>query len=166
VFFDLSTWHLINWLYTPTAMRKAENLRVDYSDPRLHTRLMKVLDERLGHVLASEVEQAKIRTSVSDAPTTIDLSAIEAALSSPLDAAGTAHDLRALLDDVVACGHECVRRAGLKPAQLDGLYLTGGSSALRPFQQLLRQAFPDSEIIVGDLFGGVASGLAYAGSLR
>jgi hypothetical chaperone protein len=58
-----------------------------------------------------------------------------------------------------------VRRAGLGARQLDGLYLTGGSSALRPFQQLLQREFPQSEIIVGDLFGGVASGLAYAGSL-
>jgi hypothetical chaperone protein len=57
-------------------------------------------------------------------------------------------------------------RAGLRTTDLDGLYLTGGSSALRPFQALLRREFPQSEIIVGDLFGGVASGLAYAGSLN
>jgi hypothetical chaperone protein len=165
VFFDLSTWHLINWLYTPVAMRRAEDLRVDYGDVSLHDRLMKVLRGRLGHRIASEVEQAKIRTSVSDAPTAVDVSFIEKGLAPPLAAADTAHDLAALLQDVVACGHDCVRRAGLRAEQLDGLYLTGGSSALRPFQQLLRREFPQSEIIVGDLFGGVASGLAYAGSL-
>lgn len=165
VFFDLSTWHLINWLYTPVAMRRADDLRVDYGDVSLHDRLMKVLHGRLGHRIASEVEQAKIRTSVSDAPTAIDASFVEAGLAPALAAADTASDLAALLGDVVACAHECVRRAGLRADQLDGLYLTGGSSALRPFQQLLRREFPLSEIIVGDLFGGVASGLAYAGSL-
>jgi len=166
VFFGLSTWHLINWLYTPAAMRRAEDLRVDYADQRLHERLMKVLRLRLGHRIAAEVEQAKIRTSVSDAPTAIDLSFVEQGIAPPLAAGDTARDLASLLHDVVACGHECVRRAGLKPGGLDGLYLTGGSSALRPFQQLLRREFPRSELIVGDLFGGVASGLAYAGSLR
>jgi hypothetical chaperone protein len=166
VFFDLSTWHLINWLYTPAAMRRAEDLRGDYTDAALHQRLMKVLQERLGHRIASEVEQAKIRTSMSDAPTHIDATFIEPGLAPSLAAPDTARDLSALLDDVVACAHECVRRAGLKRHQLAGLYLTGGSSALRPFQQLLQREFPDSEIIVGDLFGGVASGLAYAGSLR
>lgn len=165
VFFDLSTWHLINWLYTPVAMRRAEDLRVDYRDASLHDRLIKVLHSRLGHRIASEVEQAKIRTSVSDAPTAIDASFVETGLAPPLAAADTASDLSALLGEVVACGHECVRLAGLRAEQLDGLYLTGGSSALRPFQQLLRREFPQSEIIVGDLFGGVASGLAYAGSL-
>lgn len=46
------------------------------------------------------------------------------------------------------------------------LDLAGGSLALRPFQQLLRSAFPKSGLVVGDLFGGVAAGLAYAGSVR
>jgi hypothetical chaperone protein len=165
VFFDLSTWHLINWLYTPVAMRRAEDLRVDYADASLHDRLMKVLRERLGHRIASEVEQAKIRTSISDAPTLVELGFIEPGMTQTVDASHTERDLAALLADVVACGHECVKRAGLRADELDGLYLTGGSSALRPFQQLLRREFPQSEIIVGDLFGGVASGLAYAGSL-
>ncbi|HUR87804.1 MAG TPA: Hsp70 family protein [Ramlibacter sp.] len=166
VFFDLSTWHLINWLYTPAALRRAEDLRVDYSDLALHARLMKVLLARLGHRIASEVEQAKIRTSMADESTVVELSFIEPGINRRLSAADTARDLSALLHEVVACGHQCVKRAGLKPDALDGLYLTGGSSALRPFQQLLRQEFPQSEVIVGDLFGGVASGLAYAGSLR
>jgi hypothetical chaperone protein len=124
-----------------------------------------VLRERLGHRIASEVEQAKIRTSMSDAPTAIELGFIAPGMAPALAAPDTERDLAALLADVVACGHECVARAGLRADQLDGLYLTGGSSALRPFQQLLRREFPRSEIIVGDLFGGVASGLAYAGSL-
>ncbi|MBG9387873.1 Hsp70 family protein [Caenimonas aquaedulcis] len=166
VFFDLSTWHLINWLYTPRVMRQVEDLRVDYRDKTLHDRLTRVLQDRLGHQLASEVEQAKIRTSMSDAPTAIDLSCIEPGLASPLAAAQTAHDLADLLKNVADCGHECLRRAGLQPSQLGGLYLTGGSSALRPFQDLLRREFPGAQLIVGDLFGGVASGLAYAGAIR
>src|SRR5256885_3302195 len=30
VFFDLSTWHLIQWLYSPKALAEARNLRTDY----------------------------------------------------------------------------------------------------------------------------------------
>src|SRR5690606_37574062 len=35
VFFDLSTWHLIQWLYTAKAMREAQALRSDYQDEHL-----------------------------------------------------------------------------------------------------------------------------------
>ena len=38
--------------------------------------------------------------------------------------------------------------------------LTGGSSALRPLRQALQAAFPDTPQVEGDLFGGVAAGLA------
>ena len=112
--------------------------------------------------LAGEVEQAKIRSG-ADGAANIDLSYVEPGLRAKLDAHAIARHLAGLLERVVLCAHECVRRAGLKAANLDALYLNGGSSALMPFQQALRRAFPETELIEGDLFGGVASGLAYAG---
>jgi hypothetical chaperone protein len=163
VFFDLSTWHLINWLYTPKAMQDARGLRTSYTDPHLHRRLLHVLAHHLGHRVASEVELAKICGSSRAEGTAIELSCIEDGLAAPLPAAGLAEDLDALLAQVVACARECVTAAGLAPGDLHSVYLTGGSSALPPFQQKLREAFPDAELVVGDLFGGVASGLAYAG---
>lgn len=162
VFFDLSTWHLIQWLYLPKAISQAQSLRVNYSDVRLHERLMRVLRERHGHHIAHEVEQAKIRCSTTEADTTVDLSIVEAALTAPLGTAALREHLGALLDRTVACAHECVQRAGLRDQPLDAVYLTGGSSALRPFQQTLRAAFPGVPLIEGDLFGGVASGLVYS----
>ncbi|MES2633429.1 MAG: Hsp70 family protein [Pseudomonadota bacterium] len=165
VFFDLSTWHLINWLYAPKSLRDMQELRTSYSDTRLHDRLMTVLNERLGHRIASEVEQAKIRSSQSEAGTAIDLSHIEAGLGAQLDAQGMGEDLRGLLEQVVACGQECAKAASAT-GSIDALYLTGGSSALKSFQQALAIGFPGVPIVEGDLFGGVASGLAYAGQRR
>jgi hypothetical chaperone protein len=132
----------------------------------LHDRLLTVLEQRLGHLLASEVEQAKIRSSVAGDSARIDLSAVEAGLQAAIGPEELARGLAPLLEQVVACAADCVARAGLGPDGLDAIYLTGGSSSLRPFQQLLRQRFPGTEIIEGDLFGGVASGLSYAGQRR
>jgi hypothetical chaperone protein len=161
VFFDLSTWHLINWLYTPKALRDAQDLRTNYTDTRLHDRLMTVLREKLGHQLASEVEQSKISASVSGGTSTIDLSAVERGLGAALGADDLSAHLQGLLEKVVECAGECVRLAGIRPADLDAIYLTGGSSALRPFQDALRKGFPTTPIVEGDFFGGVASGLGY-----
>lgn len=162
IFFDLATWHLINWLYTPRMRQQALALNTDYIDPRLHERLMTVLDHRLGHHLASDVELAKIRSSGSDEPTTIDLSYVEPELRTQLDAAAVERQLHDLLEQVMQSARECVDRAGLGAGRLDAIYLTGGSSALRPFQAALRRNFPGTPLVEGDLFGGVASGLAYA----
>jgi hypothetical chaperone protein len=164
-FFDLSSWHLINWLYAPKALRQVQELRINYLDTRLHDRLMTVLADRQGHRIASEVEEAKIGTSMTKNDVAIDLSFAEPKLSALLRAGDMERLLSALLDSVVACARDCVGRAGLRNDQLDAIYLTGGSSALRPFQSTLRQAFPGTEVIEGDLFGGVASGLAYAAAV-
>jgi hypothetical chaperone protein len=164
VFFDLSTWHLIQWLYLPRALAQTQALRVNYSDTRLHERLMCVLDQRDGHRLAHEVELAKIRCSETQATTVVDLHAVEAGLKAELSTADTQQYLDALLQRTVACALECVLRASLRSeGALDAIYLTGGSSALKPFQQALQAAFPGVPLVQGDLFGGVASGLAYSG---
>lgn len=162
IFFDLSTWHLIHWLYQPRAISQAQTLRSNYADKHLHQRLMHVLTQRLGHHIAHEVEQAKIRCSQQDADTTLDLSFVETNLAAPMTAAGMQEHLHSLLARIVACARECVQKAGLTQSALDAIYLTGGSSALRPFQRALQAEFAGVPLVEGDLFGGVASGLAYS----
>lgn len=163
VFFDLATWHLIQWQYQPRALSQAQALRVNYADERLHARLMAVLQQRHGHHIAHEVEQAKIRCSEQDLGTGIDLSIVEARLQAALEPADLQAHLAALLARTVACARACVALAGLRDGELDAIYLTGGSSALRPFQRALQAEFAGVPMMEGDLFGGVASGLAYSG---
>jgi hypothetical chaperone protein len=161
VFFDLSTWHLINWQYQPKAMAQAKALQTNYTNVRLHDRLMRVLTERYGHHMAHDVEQAKIRCSQTDADTLIDLSYVEADLAASLNATDLHTHLAQLLANTVACAHDCVQRAGLTHGKPDAIYLTGGSSALRTFQEALQTEFAGVPLVEGDLFGGVASGLVY-----
>lgn len=162
VFYDLSTWHLIQWLYTAKSMREAETLRTDYSDRKLHDRLMRVLNDQAGHRLADAVEQGKISASRTAADALLDLGWIELGLNAQITPQGLAQHLQLLLADVVKCAQECVSKAGLRKEQITAVYLTGGSSALQTLRDALQVAFPATPQVVGDLFGGVASGLAYA----
>lgn len=166
VFFDLSTWHLINWQYQPKAMAHAKALQVNYTDVHLHKRLMRVLNERLGHHIAHDVEQAKILCSQTDGDTHLDLSYLEPHLVTAVGSADLHAHLAALLARTVACARECVQRAGLPHHKPDAIYLTGGSSALRSFQAALHTEFAGVPLVEGDLFGGVASGLVYSGQSR
>ena len=159
-YFDLATWHLIQWLYQPRSLAQAQALRTNFSDPALFRRLMRVLTEQLGHHMAHAVEQAKIQCSSDGLDTAIDLSVLEPGLVAPLPAAAMAHQLGPLLEQVVACARSCVGAAGVRDDALGAVYLTGGSSAMRPFQDAMRQAFPGVRLVTGDLLGSVASGLA------
>ncbi len=163
IFFDLASWHLIHWLYQPRALAQAQALWTNYTDITLHRRLMRVLTQRHGHRIAHAVEQAKIRCSQTDGDTRLDLGFVEAGLSAPMTAAAMQEHLHDLLARTVACARECVQAAGVRDAALGAIYLTGGSSALRPFQRALQAEFAGVPLVEGDLFGGVASGLAYGG---
>lgn len=162
LFLDLATWHLINFQYAPRVVSRAQALRVDYADTQLHDRLMTVLRERHGHRLASDAEQAKIACSISGEAVRIVLDEVERGLEASLTPAQMHEELDGQLDQVVACAQECVRRAGAKARQVDAIYLTGGSSALKTLQDSLAAQMPGVPLVQGDLFGGVAAGLAYA----
>jgi hypothetical chaperone protein len=161
-FLDLASWHLIHRMYAPRVLREVRALRGDYDAPRLHDRLMAVLEQRLGHLVASRVEEAKIHASMQAETAHIPLPEIEPGLLAALSPQDMQHDLAALLQQVVDCAEACVRQAGVAGDRLQAIYLTGGSSALRPFQDLLRARFAATPVVEGDLFGGVASGLGYA----
>ncbi len=123
---------------------------------------MKVLNHRQGHQIAHELEQAKIRCSDLNDSTTVDLSFVETGFTVQMAPNDMREHLAMLLRRVVSCARECVQRAGLTDSELDVIYLTGGSSALRPFQSALQGEFAGVCLVEGDLFGGVAAGLAYS----
>ena len=162
VFFDLSTWHLIHQAYTRKAMHFAKELWTDFTDQALHKRLMAALEGQYGHRMLAEVETAKIKCSISGEDAAVHLEFLAAALTPSVTAAGMEQALQDSIAQVVRCAQDCVQRSGL--AQVDVVYLTGGSSALQPLVAALQSAMPQATLVSGNLFGGVAAGLAYAGS--
>ncbi len=163
VFFDLSTWHLIHQSYTRKAMHFAKELWTDYTDQTLHARLMHALEEQHGHRMLSQVEAAKIACSISGETAAVDLAFLDPDLAPTIDAIGMEQALHQSLAQVVECAQDCVAAAGL--TAVDVVYLTGGSSALRPLIETLRQAMPQATLVEGNRFGGVAAGLAVAGGV-
>ena len=79
VYFDLATWHLINTVYGPKRVNELQLMRHLYSDSKHHDRLMRVVERRLGHALASHAETAKIEVAAGG-ETTIGIEEVEEAL--------------------------------------------------------------------------------------
>jgi hypothetical chaperone protein len=163
VFFDLSTWHLIHQAYTRKAMHFAKELWTDFTDQALHQRLMAALEGQYGHRMLAEVETAKIQCSTSGDATAVHLEFLAAELAPLVTAAGMQHSLQDAITQVVRCAQDCVQRADRQA--VDVVYLTGGSSALQPLVTALQAAMPQATLVSGNRFGGVAAGLAYAGSV-
>lgn len=158
VYFDLTTWHLINTVYQPQRMAELQGMQDFYSNPAHHQRLMKAVRERLGHALVGRAEAAKIAVA-EGGDTEIDLSLIEAGLRSTLSASQTEQALHDDLARIVTCAHETVQQAGVTTQDISALYFTGGSTGLKLLTDQLEAAFPDARAARGDRMASVATGL-------
>ena len=158
LFFELATWHKINFLYTFRELALAEDLKYFMEDARLHERLMTVLKGRHGHRIASHVEGAKIAVA-EGGDAAIDLAFIEEGLRAAVSEADLTGAIRPLLQGIVRSALTAVRQAGMAPAQVTALYFTGGSVAIRELRRAFHEAFPESRVVVGDHFASVARGL-------
>jgi hypothetical chaperone protein len=158
IYFDLATWHLINTVYAPLRVAEWRAMRGWFAEPRQHTRLMTVLDDRLGHALAAAAEQAKIDVALQG-QALIDLAEVERGLASALDADSAAHALRADQAQIVAAASEVLRQAGVAPQAVQTVFFTGGSTGLASLVDGIAAVFPAATAVRGDRFASVAQGL-------
>lgn len=165
IYFELSTWHQINFLYTRKALASAQTLDIFYDQPVHHQRLMKVLREREGHRIAGLVEDAKV--AVADGGTTrLALDFVENDLGVDIDGELLSRAISAGIARIVQTAQETVAAAGLQADQVDAIYFTGGSTGIRALRDALAEAFGRAESVNGDPFASVARGLGvYAGRL-
>jgi hypothetical chaperone protein len=159
VYFDLATWHLINTVYNPARVAELRGMRSYYANPLHHDRLMVVVNERLGHELAARAEQAKIDVAAGG-HTRIDLSHTERNLGVAFSEAQAWQALESDVERIVAAARLTVKQAGLSAQRIDALYFTGGSTGLRLLSQRVAAAFPEAQVLQGDRFASVATGLA------
>jgi hypothetical chaperone protein len=158
VYFDLSTWHLVNTVYTAPRMHELRRMRDFYGDPRQHARLMTVVEEHLGHALLAQAEAAKIAVAEGGA-THIDLGRLERGLAASLDEGEAVQALEADLERIVQAARETLRAANVDASQVDVLYLTGGSTGFAPLVRRIAAAVPQARAIQGDRHASVAQGL-------
>jgi hypothetical chaperone protein len=158
IYFELATWHKINFLYTNKELHAAAQLRHYYEDAALHARLMQVLNQRLGHRLAAQVETAKIAVADGGA-TDLDLQFIESGLHVPVSSALLAGSIDDEVERIAATAEETLREAGVAPDVPITLYFTGGSTGIRDLRDAFSARFPNSKMVNGDRFSSVARGL-------
>jgi hypothetical chaperone protein len=158
VYFDLATWHLINTVYIPSRVAELRRMQSFYNDKLLHQRLMKVLQEHLGHALVAHAEAAKIAVA-EHGQAHIDLRCLDAALRVTLHETGLLQAVGGDLQRIAAAADETLRQAGLAREQVKTLYFTGGSTGLLPLSAAIAARFPAARVVRGDRLASVAQGL-------
>ncbi|NMF87430.1 Hsp70 family protein [Aromatoleum petrolei] len=165
VYFQLATWHTINFAYTRQAWADLQNVYRDAAARTELDRLAKLINRREGHWLALQVEQAKIDLSAAPAAV-MDLDRLEAGLGHTITDADFASATLNLVDRVAACVRALLDEAGVRREQVDTIYFTGGGSAVPQLRARISAELPQARSVEGDLYGSIGGGLAVEAARR
>jgi hypothetical chaperone protein len=158
-YYDLSTWHRINRLYTREALAELRQTRREAALPERVELMVEIVEDRQGHGLLAAVEAAKI--ALSDQPeTAFRFDVRENAISDIFTEAAFAEAIDEQVVRIGAAIDEALRRAVVPAAGIDTLILTGGSTKVPRVDALLQHRFPHAEVARTDPFGSVGLGLA------
>jgi hypothetical chaperone protein len=123
-------------------------------DQRLD-RLKQLRERKLGLRLNQSAEMAKIHLSDNDM-IDLPLHYIESELSVPISRVALSDAIADELRQFEVLVNECVQLAGTQP---DSIFVTGGTAISPVIQAWINSIFPDIEVVIGNHFGSVTSGL-------
>lgn len=158
LFHQLATWATINFAYTFRNEREVAELVSLAREPEKVTRLLATLQQRLGHRLAFAVEEAKIALSAAER-VAVPLSFLEAGLAITATRAEFDRAIAARGERLQKAARECIVAAGLGPAAIDTVFLTGGSSRVPAVRAAIGRVAPGARLAGGSDLLSVALGL-------
>lgn len=158
-FFNLATWHTINFAYTRKSWAEIQDMHRHALDKDKLARLMNLVQLRSGHWLALQVEAAKIALSDTDT-TAIGLGRIEPGQSLSLNRATFDSAISHLVTGIEGTVQALLRDAGVRTVDIDTVFFTGGSSSVPLLHKRISALLPDARRVEGDLFGSIGAGLA------
>ncbi len=158
-FFNLATWHTINFAYTRKAWMDLQDIHRDVANPAAFDRLFTLINQRDGHRLAMLVEDAKIDLSAK-AEHHLPLDMVEAGLAAELVRADFEQYIDNLLGQIGLTVERLLQDASASTAEVDTVFFTGGSSGVPALRQRIQDLLPQARHVEGNLFGSIGSGLA------
>lgn len=158
-FFNLATWHTINFTYTRKIWMELQEVYRDAMERDKLDSLLRLIEQRAGHWLAMQVEEAKIALSDA-AQVTLNLDRIRADLQHTIDRSTFEQATGGLVDDVERTVSQLLVDAGLSASHIDTVFFTGGSSGIPMLRQRIAALLPTARAVEGDLFGSIGAGLA------
>ncbi|HEV7344805.1 MAG TPA: Hsp70 family protein [Devosia sp.] len=164
-YYDLSTWHRINRLYTAKTLRDLRGTQREARAPERVAMMVDLIEDRLGHRLVGAVEAAKIALSDA-AETAFAFPVRDRQIETVMSIDDLTRALHSSVEKIEATIAEALQRAGVPASAIDSLILTGGSTQVPAIAARLQALFPEAELIRTDVLGSVGLGLAMDASRK
>jgi hypothetical chaperone protein len=155
----LERWHHLSFLKARSTMLRFEELRRQSFEPEKIAALIHIVENDLGYFLFRAVEKAKVELSnlestqfsFSDPPFDLEAAIARRAFENWIEC---------YLNQIAECADRLMLAVALRPAAIDSVFLTGGSSFVPAVRRIFVERFGSDRIRMGDEFTSVARGLA------
>ena len=121
--------------------------------------MINLLEEKQGHNLLQQVENAKKQLSDND-EASLDLSFVEKALALSLKRTDFESVIADDLAQINATISKLLSDSEVKADQVDAVFFTGGTTRVKALQQNVLRLFENARVVRGDVFNSVAMGLS------
>jgi hypothetical chaperone protein len=164
LFANICSWDKMNFF---NGMRIKKDIEEYYYYSRQDSKfknLITLVDNNLGYSVFQAIEKAKITLSSTDLADFI-YNNMEIEINEKVSLSEYNSIIKKDLDKISVYLDKFIEENGIQVAQLDSLFLTGGTSMVAAIRQLFREKFPNINQNSGDNFRSVAQGLALSGYL-
>jgi hypothetical chaperone protein len=145
LYHELATWATINFAYTYRNERELAKLVSLAREPAKVERLLRLMRQRLGHRLAFAVEDTKIALSAQGCAA-VPLAFLEPGLTVMATRADFDCAIEPGTDRLYKTANDCIAAAGLRPAAVDTIFLTGGSSRVPAVRTAIGRVAPSARL--------------------
>jgi hypothetical chaperone protein len=155
----LERWHYLSFLKAPATMTRLRELKLEAIESSRIAAFIHIIENDLGYYLFRSVEKTKLGLSdfesaefgFADPPVEIIRAVARPEFETWIEA---------YLEEIARCVDRLTRAVGIAPAQIDSVFLTGGSSFVPAVRRIFAGRFGAERIRMGNEFTSVARGLA------
>lgn len=161
-FSDFGDWSRLAMMRNRRTLEELAKLKRSASDPAAIGRMIAVVERELGYALYEAV--GALKRSLSQAEHgTLQFASDDLTISAQVSRTQFERWIAPDLASIAATVDSALHSAGLEPAQIDHVFLTGGSSLIPAVRRMFEQRFGSDKIADGGELTSIAHGLALIG---
>jgi hypothetical chaperone protein len=158
-FSKLEHWHHLSFLKSHENMETLRSMRARAIDPGKIDLFIQLVTDDLGFQLHKAVQQAKYELSIQQ-ETLFSFRVPGIHISQAVSRAQFEEWIADELHAIATCVDDMLKNSEVKPAAIDKVFLTGGSSFVPAVRNIFERRFGKKKLVGGSEFTSVAKGLA------
>jgi len=159
VYAKVEKWHHLSFLRTKETMNMLRSVEAQAIEPEKIAALIHLINEDLGYQLHRSVQAVKCDLSAHETAA-FHFSDGEVTLDTTVERSAFESWIAEELGQISGCVDNLLQTCNIQPAQVDKVFLTGGSSFVPAVRRIFETRFGAERIRTGNEFTSVARGLA------